>query len=104
MPLIPILRPMRRFAVLFTLVICAVTLTISGCGRTKPTQGEAAQKYSDKLREEVSDDVHDEQRKAQMLVLVDQLKALQLRFSEDTVSFIERYRKMNADYDATRPA
>ena len=39
-----------------------------------------------------------------MLLVVDQLEALQLRFSQETVSFIERYRRMNADYDSTRPA
>ena len=95
---------MRGFAALFALVVCCVTLAVPGCSRTKPTQSDAVARYSQKLREVVSSDVPDAQRKAQMLLVVDQLEALQLRFSEETVRFIERYRKMNADYDATRPA
>jgi hypothetical protein len=95
---------MRGFAALITLVVCAVTLAAPGCSRTKPTQSEAVARYSQRLREEVSSDVPDAQRKAQMLLVVDQLEALQLRFSEETVSFIERYRKMNADYDSPRAA
>jgi hypothetical protein len=95
---------MRGFATLFTLAVCAVTLAVPGCSRTKPTQSEAVARYSQKLREAVSSDVTDGQRRAQMLLVVDQLEALQLRFSQETVSFIERYRRMNADYDSTRPA
>jgi hypothetical protein len=89
---------------LCTLFVCAVALNLPGCGRTKPTQNEAIERYSQKLREVVSSDVPDEPRKAQMLLVVNQLEMLQQRFSQETVSFIERYRKLNADYDSARPA
>lgn len=39
-----------------------------------------------------------------MLRVVDRLEALHLRFSQETADFIEHYRKLNADYDSTRPA
>jgi hypothetical protein len=39
-----------------------------------------------------------------MFLIVDQLEALHLRFSQETADFVESYRKLNADYDATRPA
>ncbi len=39
-----------------------------------------------------------------MLSIVDQVQALQLRFNQETANFIESYRKLNADYDSTRPA
>jgi hypothetical protein len=39
-----------------------------------------------------------------MLLIVEQLKAVHLRFSQETADFIESYRKLNADYDSGRPA
>jgi hypothetical protein len=35
---------------------------------------------------------------------VDQIEAAQTRFSKEMADFVESYRKLNADYDATRPA
>jgi hypothetical protein len=92
------------FASLFTLLVCAAMLTVPGCGGKKQTREQAVAQYSQELREAVSTKVPDEGRKAQMLLVVDQLEALHRRFSEETTDFVERYRKLNADYDATRLA
>ena len=91
-------------AALSTLLVCALTLAASGCSREKPSREQAIGRYSQELRETISESVSDEHRKVQMLVIVDRLEALQLRFSRETVDFIESYRKLNADYDAPRPA
>lgn len=91
-------------AVLFPLVVCAVTLLTPGCGGKTQTKGQAIAQYSQELREAVSSHVPDEGRKAQMLLIVNQLEALHRRFGQETADFIENYRKLNADYDATRPA
>jgi hypothetical protein len=90
------------FAALFTLLVCAATLAVTGC--TKPNREEAIQRYSQELRETVSSSVPADPRRGQMLRIVDQLEALHLRFSRETADFIESYRKLNADYDSTRPA
>ena len=92
------------FASLFTLLVCGVMLTVSGCGGKKQTREEAVAEYSQELREAVSTKVPDQGRKAQMLLIVDQLEALHRRFNQETANFVESYRKLNADYDATRPA
>jgi hypothetical protein len=92
------------FAALFMPLICAVTLTVPGCGGEKPTRNQAIEQYSEELRKVVSTKVPEEQRKAKMLVIVDRLQALHLRFSQETADFIESYRKLNADYAAARPA
>jgi hypothetical protein len=89
---------------LCTLLVCAVTLTVPGCGGTKPTREQAIERYSQELRKAVSSDVPEEPRKAQMLSIVDQLETLHLRFSQDTADFVVSFRKLNADYDSTRPA
>ena len=86
----------------FALLVCAVTLAVLGCG-AKQTKQQAMERYSQELREAVSSKVPDERRKAQMLLIVDQLSALHRRFSEETARLLESYRKLNADYDATRP-
>ena len=91
------------FAALFTLLVCAVTLTVPGCGGTKPTTDQTIERYSQKLRNAVSTNVPEEGRKAQMLSIVDQVEALHVRFSQETTDFVESYRKLNADYDSTRP-
>jgi hypothetical protein len=39
-----------------------------------------------------------------MLLVVDQVEALNLRFSQETADFVRSYRKLNADYEATRAA
>jgi hypothetical protein len=93
----------RSITALLTLLICAVTLAIPGCGG-KPTREQSIEQYSEDLREAVARSVPDERRREQMLVIVDQLKAVHLRFSRETADFIENYRKLNADFDSTRSA
>jgi hypothetical protein len=91
-------------AALCALVISAVTLTASGCGGTKPTKAQTIERYSQKLREAVSTNVPEEGRKAQLLVIVDQVEALHRRFSQETAEFVASYRILNADFDSTRQA
>jgi hypothetical protein len=89
-------------AALFALLICTVTLAVAACGGRNPTKAQAIGEYSQELRAAVSTNVPEERRRAQMLGIVDQLQALNLRFSEETADFVENYRKLNADYDAPR--
>jgi molecular chaperone GrpE (heat shock protein) len=86
------------------LLVCAAALAAAGCSSKKLTKNQAISHYSQELREAVSSNVHDERRKSEMLSTVDQLETLQRRFSEETASFVDGYRKLNADYDAPRPA
>jgi hypothetical protein len=83
-------------------MVCAVAFAVPGCSRTKPTAAQAIERYSQKLRSAVSDNVSDEGRKSQMLAIVDQLEALNARFAQETADFVESYRTLNADYEATR--
>jgi hypothetical protein len=92
------------FAALLAPVACSLTLAASGCGGKEPTRAQTIERYSLELREAVSTNVPDEGRKAQMLSIVDQVEALNHRFNQGTADFIASYRKLNADYDAMRPA
>jgi hypothetical protein len=89
---------------MFTLMVCAVMLVAPGCSSTKPTPDQTITRYSEKLREAVSTSVPEQGPKAQMLLIVDHVEALHLRFSQETADFVESYRKLNAAYDSTRPA
>lgn len=92
----------RRIA--FTLLICVTAFLIPGCGGKKQTKDQAIARYSQQLREAVSTNVGDERRKAQMLLIVEQLEALHSRFSQETANFVASYNKLNAEYDAPRTA
>jgi len=92
-----------RIAVVLTALVCALTLAGPGCSDTKPTPRQTVERYSHELRDAIAKNVVDERRKAQLLSTVDQMEALQLRFSQETADFVRSYRTLNADYDATRP-
>jgi hypothetical protein len=94
---------MTKKTALLTLLMCVATLALPGCG-SKPTSSETINRYSDKLSTAVSSNVIDEGRRSQMLAIVSQLQALQIRFSQETADFVQSYRKLNADYGAARPA
>jgi len=91
-------------AALLVMMSCAVLMTAHGCTGTKPTTAQTIERYSQKLRDAVAREIPQEQRKAQMLSIVDRVEALHLRFGQETVDFVQSYRKLNADYDAARPA
>jgi hypothetical protein len=91
-------------AALFLLMSCVVMMTVHGCTGTKLTTAQTIERYSQKLRDAISRQIPEEQRKAQMLSIVDRVEALHLRFGQDTADFVQSYRKLNADYDAARPA
>jgi hypothetical protein len=82
---------------------CAVGLGCAGCGNP-PTRGEAIERYGTELREAVSSNIDDPGRRAQTLQVVDRIKALHVRFSKETADYIDAFRRLNTDYDATRPA
>jgi hypothetical protein len=90
------------------LLLCAFALTlaaaVAGCGGSKPSREQVLTTYGQELRQAVSTKVADEPRKARMLAILDQLDAVNRRFTEETRTFIDSYRELNADYDATRPA
>jgi hypothetical protein len=85
-------------------VASAITLVIPGCRGTQLTSEQVIQSSSQKLRQAVSSNVAEEGRKAQMLMLVDQMEVLQTRFNKETADFVANYRKLSADYGAKRPA
>lgn len=91
------------FAALITLAVAAI-LMIPGCGGEKPTRAQTTARYSLELREAVSTSVPEGERRARMLGIVDQLETLNQRFDQETTDFVASYRKLNADYDATRAA
>ena len=93
-----------RFAALFAFSALAAAFALGGCGGSKPTRAQTIERYSQKLRQAVSTNVPEEGRKAQLLLIVDQVEALHRRFSQETAQFVESFRQLNADYDAARPA
>ena len=89
---------------LVALSVFAAMLAVPGCSGTKPTKDQLIERYSQQLRAAITTGVPQEQRRAQMLVIVERLEALQSRFSRETAAFVDSYRRLNADYDSTRPA
>ena len=92
---------MKNLAIL---TLCAITFAGLGCRGTKPTTEQVIQSSSQELRQAVSSSVTDEARKFQMLMVVDQIEAVQRTLNQETMDFVQNYRKLNADYDAPRAA
>lgn len=97
---------MRRHlevAICAALVLCMIGLT-SACSRTRPATGPTVERYSQKLRDAVASNVQDPTRRTQMLVIVDQVEELHMRFARETATFVASYRTLNSDYETQRPA
>ncbi len=92
----------RVLRALCALLLSAAALSAPGCG-SSPTAEQSIERYSQKLRDTVSSRVQDEGRRGQMLTVVEQMESLQLRFNKETADFVAAYRKLNADYEASRP-
>jgi hypothetical protein len=91
-------------SVLAIITLCATVLAAPGCGGTKPTTAQVIQSSSQRLRQEVSKNVADESRKSQMLLVVDQIEAVQSSLSKETADFVQNYQNLNSNYDAPRSA
>jgi len=82
----------------------ALGLVLSGCGGAKPSPDARSQEYLHEMREAVSRNVAEKDRRDRMLALVDQMAALARRFNGDVAGFVDRYRGLNGNYDAPRAA
>jgi NAD(P)H-nitrite reductase large subunit len=57
-------------------MLCAITVAAPGCGGTKPTIEQVIQSSNQRLRQAVLRNVADGGRKAQMLMVVDQIETV----------------------------
>jgi len=93
-----------RSLILVMALAGATAVTITGCGGTPPSRSQVIEHSAQELRDAVSAKVTDENRRAQLLQIVDEMETRQQHFTQDTVQFLDGYRKLNADYDAPRAA
>jgi hypothetical protein len=93
---------MGQFGLRFAVVAGVIAMAMSGCAGATPTPEQAIQDASKELRQAVSANVADPNRRDQMLALVDQIEATQRNFSTQAADFATQYSQMNADYDAPR--
>jgi hypothetical protein len=84
------------------IMVCAVGLVVSGCRGTKPSPEAKAQEYIHKMREAVSRNVAEKDRRDRMLAIVDQMEALERGFNDNVAVFVQKYRGLNGNYDAPR--
>lgn len=85
-------------------MVCAVGLVVSGCRGSKPSPEAKTQEFVHKMREAVSLNVKEKDRRDRMLALVGQMEAVERDINNDIAGFVETYRGMNGDYEAPRAA
>ena len=93
--------------ILFTAALAGVLalgLALAGCKSPKPTPEAGAWKFTQALRESVSDTVRDQGRKDQLLALISQMDAVEKEFNGDVAAFVASFRRLNAGYDTPRAA
>jgi len=93
-----------RILIATAVTICVVGLVVSGCRGAKPSPEAKTQEYVHKMREAVSLNVKEKDRRDRMLALLGQMEAVERNFNNDIAGFVETYRGMNGDYEAPRAA
>jgi hypothetical protein len=79
-------------------------VVVSGCRGTKPSPEAKTQDYVHKMREAVSLNVKEKDRRDRMLARVGQMEAVERNLNCDIAGFVETYRGMNGDYEVPRAA
>ncbi len=93
---------MRLSSLGIIMLCCATGLFVAACAGTRPKPEIETQYYIQKMRQAVSDAVTDHNRKDQLLELVDQMESVIEGFNADLKTFVDRYTKLNLNYDASR--
>ena len=90
-----------RFWVLVPFVLISM-FALNGCAKNKATPSEDISKYTTDMREAVSVNINEADRREQILHLIGQMELVMQDFNKDIHVFVDQYRVLDKDYNTPR--
>lgn len=75
---------------------------LNGCAKNKATPSEDISKYTTDMRQAVSVNINEADRREQILHLIGQMELVMQDFNKDIHAFVDQYRILDKDYNTPR--
>lgn len=75
---------------------------LNGCAKNKATPSEDISKYTTDMRQAVSVNINQADRREQILQLIGQMELVMQDFNKDIHAFVDQYRILDKDYNTPR--
>ena len=90
-----------RFWVLVPFVLISM-FALNGCAKNKATPSEDISKYTTDMRQAVSVNINEADRRELVLQLIGQMELVMQDYNKDIHTFVDRYRVLDKDYNTPR--
>ena len=90
-----------HFWVLVPFVLISM-FALNGCAKNKATPSEDISKYTTDMRQAVSVNINEADRREQILHLIGQMELVMQDFNKDIHVFVDQYRVLDKDYNTPR--
>ena len=75
---------------------------LNGCAKNKATPSEDISKYTTDMRQAVSVNINEADRREQVLQVIGQMELVMQDYNKDIHAFVDRYRVLDKDYNTPR--
>jgi len=95
------MKQSSRFRGLVSIILISM-FALNGCAKNKATPSEDISKYTTDMREAVSVNINEADRREQILQLIGQMEFVMQDYNKDIHTFVDRYRVLDKDYNTPR--
>jgi hypothetical protein len=86
----------------FVSIMLISMFALNGCAKNKATPSEDISKYTRDMRQAVSVNINDADRREQVLQLIGKMESVMLGFNKDISAFVDQYRVLDKDFSTSR--
>lgn len=86
----------------FVSIMLISMFALNSCAKNKVTPSEDISKYTKDMRQAVSVNINDADRREQVLQLIGKMEAVMQDFNNDIHVFVDQYRVLDKDYSTPR--
>lgn len=86
----------------FVSIMLISMFALNGCAKNKATPSEDISKYTRDMRQAISVNINDVDRREQVLQLIGQMEMVMQDFNMDIQTFVDQYRVLDKDYNTPR--
>ena len=95
------MKQSSRFRGLVTIMLISM-FALNGCAKNKETPSEDISKYTTDMRQAVSVNINEADRREQVLQVIGQMELVMQDYNKDIHAFVDRYRVLDKDYNTPR--